>query len=188
MPEEEFLKLLNEKDEEIANLKNIIESLKKQNEFYKKAAYLDTLTKLHNRRIINELDDYSSVILGDINYLKNINDTYGHDTGDQVLVEVSNLFKEYVGENDVVCRWGGEEFLILLKDCTEEHAYQKANLIKQQLIKLKSIFGFNVTMSFGVSKISETIEESVKKADVAMYQSKDKGRNRVTSYALNLKK
>lgn len=179
MTEEDYISLLKEKDEEI-------KKLKKQIEFYKKAAYLDTLTKLHNRRIIKELDDYSCLILGDIDYFKFINDTYGHDTGDQVLVEISNLFKEQVDKDDVVCRWGGEEFLILLKNDTEEHAYEKAVLIKNSLIKLKSIFGFDITMSFGVSKVNDSIEESVKKADKAMYNSKDRGRNRVTTYSLNL--
>ena len=187
MTEDEFYKIIQSKNEEISYLKKIINNMNKQMELYKKAAYLDSLTKLHNRRIIKELDDYSFLILGDIDYFKTINDTYGHDTGDKVLVEISNIFKEQVDKDDIVCRWGGEEFLILIKNGTEEKALEKAILIKKALIKLKSKFGFDVTMSFGVSRVDENIEESVKNADRAMYSSKDRGRNRVTAYSLNLK-
>lgn len=163
--------------------------LRKQLAIYKEMAYKDTLTNLNNRRSLESISDYDCLILGDIDHFKAINDTYGHLVGDEVLVEISSVFKQFVRETDYVCRWGGEEFLIFLKNCDDEDAYGKANILREKIMELSSEFGFNITMSFGISNLSNsTLEDAIKNADEAMYESKHNGRNRVTVYQLEKKK
>ena len=163
--------------------------LKKELAKYKEMAYKDTLTSLNNRRSLESISDYDCLILGDIDHFKIINDTYGHIVGDEVLVEISSVFKHFVRETDYVCRWGGEEFLIFLKNCDDEDAYGKANLLREKIMELSDEFGFEITMSFGVSNLSDrTLEDAIKNADEAMYESKHNGRNRVTVYQLEKKK
>lgn len=163
--------------------------LKKELAKYKEMAYKDTLTSLNNRRSLESISDYDCLILGDIDHFKIINDTYGHLVGDEVLVEISSVFKHFVRETDYVCRWGGEEFLIFLKNCDDEDAYGKANLLREKIMELSDEFGFEITMSFGVSNLSDsTLEDAIKNADEAMYESKHNGRNRVTVYQLEKKK
>lgn len=163
--------------------------LKKELDKYKEMAYKDTLTSLNNRRSLESISDYDCLILGDIDHFKIINDTYGHIVGDEVLVEISSVFKHFVRETDYVCRWGGEEFLIFLKNCDDEDAYGKANLLREKIMELSDEFGFEITMSFGVSNLSDsTLEDAIKNADEAMYESKHNGRNRVTVYQLEKKK
>ena len=163
--------------------------LKKELAKYKEIAYKDTLTNLNNRRSLESISDYDCLILGDIDHFKIINDTYGHIVGDEVLVEISSVFKHFVRDTDYVCRWGGEEFLIFLKNCDDEDAYGKANLLREKIMELSDEFGFEITMSFGESNLSDnTLEDAIKNADEAMYESKHNGRNRVTVYQLKKKK
>ena len=184
MKKEDYEKKLSEKDIIIENYKRELRLMKQQLEYYKTAAYTDSLTKLNNRRSIENLDDFDSVILGDIDHFKIINDKYGHALGDQVLIEISKVLKDNIRQTDLVCRWGGEEFVVFLKNCTEEAAYSKAITLKEKISELSEKFGFEITMSFGVSKLSEgTMENAIKEADSAMYLSKQNGRNRVTIYS-----
>ena len=163
--------------------------LKNQLALYKEAAYKDSLTNLNNRRSLESISDYDCLILGDIDHFKIINDTYGHLVGDEVLVEISSVFRQFIRETDYVCRWGGEEFLIFLKNCDDEDAYGKANILREKIMELSDEFGFQITMSFGVSNLSDnTLEDAIKNADEAMYESKNNGRNRVTVYQLKKKK
>ena len=143
------------------------------------------MTGLYNRKILKHTKNYGSIILCDIDYFKKINDGYGHVVGDRVLVEISRILKNNVDKNQIVCRWGGEEFIILLKNKDQYEAYELANNIKNKLSELQNIFGFNVTMSFGISLIKEDdMVDSIIKADIAMYQSKKEGRNKVSIYSL----
>ena len=178
-------RLLKEKDELIKKYKEEITLLKKQVEMYKKESYTDSLTKLNNRRAIKELNGFDVVILGDIDHFKNINDTYGHECGDQVLIEISNILKKCTRDTDSVFRWGGEEFVVFLKGCKVDDGYDKAVLLKDNIEELEEVFGFRVTMSFGVSELAnKTMQEAIKEADEAMYKSKKNGRNTVTIYRL----
>ena len=180
-------KKLAEKDKIIDMYKSELELLKKELDYYKKISCTDSLTKLNNRRAIKNVDEYDSIVLGDIDYFKKINDKYGHDLGDKVLIEISDILKKYTRNTDLVCRWGGEEFVIFLKNCDDEMAYDKALTLKNAVSKLSEKFGFTITMSFGVSNLlGKTMQNALKEADEAMYKSKENGRNRVTVYSLNL--
>ena len=183
--EKDINELLKEKDKEIEYYKREIDRLRKLVEYYKRESCTDSLTNLDNRRSIEDKEGFDVVILGDIDYFKRINDTYGHDLGDQVLIEISNILRQNIRNSDLVCRWGGEEFVILLKNCKIEDAYEKAMILKDSVESLKDEFGFKVTMSFGVSDMTnKTMKKAIKEADEAMYNSKENGRNRVTVYEL----
>ncbi len=184
MEKEEYEKELNKKDKIIKKLENEIEQLKQQVKKYKDEAYVDSLTHLKNRRALENIVDFDSVIIGDIDHFKKINDTYGHLKGDEVLVAISQVLNNYVRETDIVCRLGGEEFVIILKKCSEEEAYKKAMILKEKVSELKKVFGFDITMSFGVSNFlfEKPVKEAIREADKALYKSKRNGRNMVTVY------
>ena len=175
---------LIDKDIIINELKSELEKLKLENKKLKEELYLDSLTNINNRRILDDVTDFDSIIMGDIDYFKNINDLYGHLKGDEVLIEVSNVLSKYIRDTDIVCRWGGEEFVILLKNCDDKEAYNKALYLKEKISELKEMFGFDITMSFGISNFlfKKTMKTAIDEADKALYKSKKMGRNKVTMY------
>ena len=152
----------------------------------------DQLTKLYNRKIIDkiletDLFEKKCAILFDIDNFKNINDTYGHPVGDIVLKEISDIIRRSVRKKDIIVRWGGEEFLILLSDIESiEIAKKIAEFIRERIEKYNFTKVGHVTCSFGVfcQKINNKndFEELIKKADTALYKAKEKGKNRVEIY------
>jgi diguanylate cyclase (GGDEF)-like protein len=160
----------------------------------KQLAYLDGLTGIFNRRffelrIIEEIDRARrygtgmAVIMADIDQFKRLNDEFGHVLGDEVLRQVSSVFHQQVRKIDVVCRYGGEEFAILLTQTTAAHAMNVAEKLR------KMVAGWQfpgvaraVTISAGTAAFPEhgtTRDELVKAADAALYAAKQAGRNRV---------
>jgi len=126
-----------------------------------------------------------SILLADIDHFKEINDRLGHRCGDQALQQVAQLLSCSLRESDLAVRWGGEEFLLLLKGCTLQEAVRLAEEIRVKLARqsLQTDAGdVTLTLSFGVSEYdeTETLEQSINRADVALYRAKDEGRNRVT--------
>jgi len=158
----------------------------------------DALTKLYNRRFFNERLDqeferskrYGSdltVVLLDIDHFKSINDTWGHDAGDAVLVELSNFLSRMVRESDVLSRYGGEEFAVLVP--TSLHAALPfLERIRSEIEQFPFQYTdrtIHITCSFGAAACDEstqTDKELLKHADIALYSAKDQGRNRVVSY------
>ena len=153
----------------------------------------DPLTGLYNRRYImekfeNEFISYKrnkrkfSLIIADIDFFKEINDTFGHDCGDRVLKVVSKNLQDAVREQDFVSRWGGEEFLLLLPETEIEGARILADrireIIEEQIIEYNGV-QVSITMTFGVTVNDdyEIIEDTIKKADNALYEGKNRGRN-----------
>ena len=94
------------------------------------------------------------------------------------------MLQAHVRSTDIVCRWGGEEFVIVLKNCSNEEAYKKAIILKEKVSELKNKFGFEITMSFGISNylFEKPVKDAIDEADKALYKSKQNGRNRVTMY------
>jgi len=150
----------------------------------------DQLTKLYNRRKIDKIlateieqarryNHSFSLILIDIDYFKNINDTYGHQAGDQVLRVISKLFSSNIRQTDMVGRWGGEEFLII----SLESELQKILIFVEKLRTLIENHHFekfgSVTCSFGVAQFTpgDTVDSLLSRTDVALYEAKDAGRN-----------
>ncbi|MGF1695398.1 GGDEF domain-containing protein [Vibrio lamellibrachiae] len=154
----------------------------------------DELTKLYNRRALEELvpkeaaraqrfDHSLSILLIDIDKFKNINDVYGHQTGDKVLRDIGRILRVETRSNDFCFRYGGEEFLVLLPETTRHHAEIVAEKLKG-VIQRTSMLPSNrefCTASFGVSalKADEHWESAIERADKALYDAKSAGRNRV---------
>ncbi|MDW8803160.1 GGDEF domain-containing protein [Clostridium sp. A1-XYC3] len=153
----------------------------------------DSLTGLYNRRYIvekleNEFINYKktkkkfSLIVADIDYFKKINDSFGHDCGDQVLKAVAQNLQDAVGERGFVSRWGGEEFLILLPETEIEDARilvdKIRKTIEEEIIEYNGI-QISITLTFGVTvnEDYEMIDDTIKKADDALYEGKGQGRN-----------
>ena len=119
----------------------------------------------------------------DIDNIKSINDTYGHDVGDKVLIKLSELISTMVRENDYLFRVGGEEFVILLTDTNGESGLLFAEKIRKNIeLKLDTIEDRVVTISLGVTEVeaNDTADSIYKRADDALYKSKESGRNKST--------
>jgi diguanylate cyclase (GGDEF)-like protein len=134
-----------------------------------------------------------SVIIADLDLLRNINNTYGHLAGDAVLIGIAQAMKHSVREYDVVSRFGGEEFAILLPETTLVQAYEKAEFFRKMIEAMEftiptSVTPIRATMSFGVAqreKAGQTANEIVHNADLALYNSKLRGRNRTYAHTKN---
>lgn len=160
----------------------------------KKQASRDYLTQLFNRAGIMEVlekelnrsrrtGESLSVIMGDIDHFKRINDTHGHLTGDDVLFEVANRIKSCVRSYDAVGRYGGEEFLVVLPGCDEAAAFQVAEKIRENICRtFIPMAGRNeiATMSLGVNAMQSaaSADALLAAADSALYRAKHSGRNR----------
>ncbi len=125
-----------------------------------------------------------SVIMGDIDNFKSINDRFGHDCGDSVLVHVAAILSKHCRESDVLARWGGEEFLFLLPDTDQKGAISLAERIRSNLeegIFERDVVKEALAMTFGVAEYSSDgdIRDAVRRADTALLRGKMNGRNRV---------
>ncbi|WP_447956963.1 GGDEF domain-containing protein [Vreelandella sp. EE7] len=155
-------------------------------------ATTDTLTGLYNRarfdqllkKEINRLNRYVrsfSLIMLDIDFFKTINDSHGHDVGDQVLAKLGRLLRNNLRKVDHCARWGGEEFMILAPETSLEQAVQLAEKIRCCIQKTRFPQVGSVTVSLGVieARLNESQKSVMKRADNALYQAKEQGRNRV---------
>ncbi len=126
-----------------------------------------------------------AVMVLDLDRFKNINDTHGHKTGDDVLRQASIIFKKMVRQTDLVCRWGGEEFIIVAPNVTKEMARDIAEKVRLGISDHWFGHGeLKVTISIGVTSLNqnESLDDVVSRADEALYRAKEKGRNQVVFY------
>ena len=168
------------------------ELLTKANNLEKKAS-MDFLTKLYNRSKFNTFLDYEiskanrykeqylSLLIIYIDYFKNVNDTYGHLVGDSVLKEMGKILSVCSRDSDIVARWGGEEFVVMLPQTNIDQAVLVAEKLRATVEKHKFDTVKHITCSIGVSQFHkrENKETLFKKADKALYKAKHNGRNRV---------
>lgn len=157
---------------------------------YKKMAVTDPLTGALNRagigRVFNEVlanwsqeKQPSALILIDLDNFKRVNDENGHDVGDLVLIDIVNIIKRNIRASDHLARWGGEEFAVICSNDLVGSAHVLAEKLRV-VIENHHFASGKETCSFGVSAIQDNIEEWVKQADRALYESKRAGKNRVT--------
>ena len=156
---------------------------------------LDPLTKVFNRRgftnaLAREFSRYQregatfSIVLIDVDFFKKINDENGHESGDKVLIEITNLLKEHARSYDILARWGGEEFILLLPGTKLPEAILIANkyreIIAEHVFKVSKL-SLNVTLTAGVANISQhsSTEACINHADKLLYEGKNMGRNQV---------
>ncbi len=175
----------------LANL-NLRETLRNQ-------SIRDPLTGLFNRRFMEESLDREflrakrqglsvAIIMMDIDHFKDFNDTHGHDAGDSLLSEVGSLLKSSVRGEDVACRYGGEEFILILPSIPKNIALDRAENIRKQVKKIRVQYQNKeigpVSVSLGVAFYNEhgtTVAAVLKAADMALYQAKSQGRDRVVT-------
>ncbi|MGQ0524326.1 MAG: diguanylate cyclase [Betaproteobacteria bacterium] len=157
----------------------------------------DPLTRLNNRRYLWDFLGRDLIrarravlpvaaILFDIDHFKRFNDTWGHEAGDLVLKSVADVIRQNVRGSDIACRYGGEEFIIVLPEATRTVAVQRSETIRRDIERMQVVLGEKpldrVTASFGVALYpthADNAEALVRAADDALYQAKENGRNRV---------
>jgi len=149
---------------------------------YEKRASIDFLTGLYNRAKFSELyhnayvnmlarNNGLSIIFFDIDHFKKLNDTYGHGVGDEVLKAIGQSLMQTLRNIDIICRWGGEEFIALLPTANLEQAAKIAEKIRRNIAALEFGFGKSVSVSLGVYEVQrgEGMNEAIEKADAALY-------------------
>jgi diguanylate cyclase (GGDEF)-like protein len=188
---EEALNVANQK------LSQRVEEVEYLQQELREQALRDSLTGLYNRRYLNDALDRElvrakrdrsplSLLMIDVDHFKKVNDTHGHHVGDKILAQLATLLTTHARGSDIVCRYGGEEFLVLMPGTGEDFARSRAEEIRQKselLIGQMEERVVHVTLSIGIAVYpahGENWEEVVRKADNALYQSKHEGRNRVT--------
>jgi diguanylate cyclase (GGDEF)-like protein/PAS domain S-box-containing protein len=166
------------------------------NEQLREMACHDALTGLFNRRYLEDtfereliraarLDRPVSVVMGDLDHFKSVNDTYGHQAGDEVLREFGRLLRLHARGSDIYCRYGGEEFLLVLPDMAEETACERAEQLRMAIAAAPILYGessIQVTASFGVATFPQhgnTGDDLIAAADNALYTAKESGRNQI---------
>jgi diguanylate cyclase (GGDEF)-like protein len=173
--------------------------LRHQHDLLERMAFVDALTEVHNRRyvdhqlreqisLVRRYQQPLSVLLCDIDHFKQINDHLGHSGGDRVLVEVARLLRAHVRGADIVGRWGGEEFIVVMHMTDVEGALTVAERMRVAVEQSPVVAGRAVTVSIGVSthEPGDTFDSLLHRADDALYRAKRAGRNRVTVAAQQL--
>jgi diguanylate cyclase (GGDEF)-like protein len=182
-----WVMLMKEYQEELNEINSL---LLNQNREYEAIASADALTGLYNRRKFSALylssflafkqrHNEMSLIMLDIDNFKKVNDTYGHNVGDKVLVQVSHVLLKTLRNIDIVCRWGGEEFVALLPTASLENASILAEKIRVHIQELEIDLVGHISASFGVAQVREheEMQEVIERADKALYLAKESGRN-----------
>lgn len=165
--------------------------IEEQNKKLIEMVNLDYLTKIFNRKGLNEKLEYEvarinryngslSVLMIDIDHFKAINDKYGHLAGDLVLKKVSETIKENVREADIVGRYGGEEFMVILIESSSEQGFCVAERVRKSIQELEFPNGIKVTISGGLKEYKgEPIDKFIDEADKLLYVAKNNGRNQI---------
>lgn len=169
-------------------------SLSSDLEYFKNKSRIDDLTKIFNKATFMDLLrdeikrsvmlDYTlALLIIDIDDFKKINDTYGHLVGDKVLEALGQVLSHTLRQNDIVARFGGEEFTALLPEVNEEQALAVASKLHQKIATSEFPEVSGITVSIGCSLYTprETLENFIDRADIALYTAKSSGKNRVCS-------
>ncbi|MEL0659303.1 diguanylate cyclase [Psychromonas arctica] len=186
---EHLEKVVNERTEEIST-KNAL--LSEQNDKLEELVSKDPLTHLYNRRAFMSLLDKElarakrhgatiTLAILDIDHFKKVNDTFGHNVGDQVLCRFANELVNNMRTEDLICRWGGEEFVILLWEATADGAFNRMDQIREKISKIQLDTVGQITFSTGMvtMKEGEEFKDWLHRADDALYKAKATGRNRI---------
>ncbi|MCM2266063.1 MAG: diguanylate cyclase [Desulfuromonadales bacterium] len=178
-------------------IKSLQDKLRESNRRLEQLSRTDPLTGLANRRrfmmVLQHAFEYSrrnaaplAMVMLDIDHFKKINDTYGHQGGDEVLIAVANLLRPEPGDDILAARYGGEEFALVLPEATLEIARRGAERLRQQIESLSftgPLADLRMTASFGVAALPHpaiaTMDQLIREADDALYRAKHNGRNRV---------
>ncbi|GGC89053.1 sensor domain-containing diguanylate cyclase [Halopseudomonas salina] len=177
----------------------ILEDIRASQDELKKQAATDPLTRLYNRRFFFSEADYLlelarnshtplTVVVIDIDHFKQVNDTHGHGVGDQVIVSIAQALKKFSRSKDLIARFGGEEFVMLLPETALEEATGCAERIRAAIENLRTTVedsDIKCTISLGIAAVdvsNESIESALNRADKALYEAKNTGRNRICTH------
>ncbi len=165
------------------------------NEKLRELSRRDPLTKLYNRRAMFEYlekqveraegyGEWFDIAIGDIDFFKKVNDTYGHEAGDEVLRHIAGQLSAYMAGKGRICRWGGEEFLLVFENMNGEVAQKHLEEIRRMIEQAPTYYKetrISVTMTFGLDEYinNKPIDETIISADHKLYMGKEQGRNRV---------
>ncbi len=187
-----FIQTLHKQKERIKELENANILLMEEKTALEILSSTDKLTGLYNRYKFEETFTYEKrqanryktelcIVMMDIDNFKLVNDTYGHNQGDIFLQTISQELKKVFRDTDVIGRWGGEEFLILLPKTSIEDAYEITQRVRKQIEEKIFEHVGTKTASFGITKIHEddTLDIAIGRADIALYDAKEHGRNQV---------
>ncbi|MGD9581963.1 MAG: diguanylate cyclase, partial [Vampirovibrionia bacterium] len=192
----ELIARINVAEKQIKKLKK----LKTENDRLEKLVLTDPLTNLGNKRFFDEqltkemnraerYENNLALVILDIDHFKKINDTYGHVIGDKILKRVGNILLASTRDSDIVCRVGGEEFIVLLPETSKENAFAVAEKIRKVFEKTTFIFSnikIHITISLGISMMTPDLIpdqiEFIDMADKALYIAKNEGRNKTIIY------
>lgn len=192
--EQTIIPKIDEDNKNIENFVSVSIDITDKKELEKMAS-IDKLTNIYNRRMLDDLlkinieianrhNEDLSLIIVDIDYFKKVNDTFGHLTGDNLLIKISKIILENVRNSDIFGRYGGEEFLIICTQTTKENAF----ILTEKLRVLIKDYKFDEighkTISLGISNFQkgDTVETLFKKADTALYEAKNTGRDKSVIY------
>lgn len=189
MIEESLNQAKRELEDQLKNIQDLQNKLREE-------SIRDPLTNLYNRRYLEDAlqrefararrNQYpSSIIMVDVDYFKRVNDTYGHHTGDIVLQEIAKILIASFRQEDIISRYGGEEFLIVMPATSIETAHTRAEILRNKIETTQILVTgqkIQLTISAGVAtfpSVGTTIHEVIKSADQALFRAKSMGRNRV---------
>lgn len=179
-------------------LRALIQELESSKNALKHLSETDPMTDLCNRRYFNHTSKsimelakrdktVLTVVMLDIDKFKEVNDTYGHNVGDEIIISLADILFEMTRKSDLACRFGGEEFILLLPETSLEGAMVIAEKIRKKVesfsLRLEDEREVNITISLGVSQVDTendlSMESAIKRADIALYKAKENGRNKV---------
>lgn len=178
-------------------VKTLIKRLADSRDELERQALTDPMTKLFNRRYLAETTRHLlelmrrnrsplSTVMLDIDKFKKVNDTYGHQVGDDVIILLAETLQKHTRKSDVICRLGGEEFIVLLPDTTVDGALSMAETLRKEVeklvITLSDAIELRFTISIGVSAVhmdDQNFDPAMTRSDAALYEAKESGRNRV---------
>jgi diguanylate cyclase (GGDEF)-like protein len=128
------------------------------------------------------------IVMADIDHFKKFNDTQGHKAGDELLVKLADFFKLKIRGSDIACRYGGEEFILILPESSTKDTYKRAEYLREEVKNIKVFFKDqllpSITLSMGIATYPEhgtELNDLIRVADTALYEAKDEGRDRVIS-------
>lgn len=184
---------LSDRNEKLVQAQIAHQVLEEKARLYQHMANTDQLTGLHNRKYMDSVMRFQSlrvsasasnccIMLLDIDHFKQINDSYGHQMGDLVLQKVSTCLSGILRTNDVIARWGGEEFLLMCPHTSLEEAALLAERLRNQIEQLELMPQRTVTVSIGIAQMkkNERSEQAIARADAMLYRSKHNGRNQIS--------
>ena len=181
-----YIETLKEKLKSVddSELVELVNRLINERMYLAETVNIDPLTGLYNRRVLSNVREVGALIMCDIDDFKMVNDTFGHDTGDKVLKSVSQIIMRNVRVGDIVCRFGGDEFMIIFGTDKKDVVKNRMEKMCSDVTRIIKLDDFDVTLSVGVAfnENNFDVESMFEMADKALYRSKENGKNQITYY------